>query len=454
MSADILIIDDEEDIRELISGLLSDEGYSTRLAHDADSALEQISKRLPSMIFLDIWMQGSRLDGLELLKEITQIHSSLPVVMISGHGNIETAVTAVKNGAYDYIEKPFKIDRLLLVAERALENNSLKREVSDLKKRDDQAHEMLGISNSFTLFKQQLQKIAPTNARILISGAAGTGKELAARWVHKNSTRAKAPFVTINASAITPDKMELALFGREKDITHQQVTGTLEAAHGGTLYLDEISDMPLGTQSKILRVLTEQRFTRVGGTSAVEVDVRIISSSSRNLENMIKDGSFRSDLYHRISVVPVQVPSLINRMDDLPILAEHFIYQISQATGMAPKALSNELVLALQAEQWPGNVRQLRNTIERLLILASDSSEITLDMLKQETAGSSQISASGGSASLILSLPLREARESFERDYLKAQISRFSGNISKTAEFVGMERSALHRKLKSLGISN
>lgn len=450
MSNDILIIDDEKDIRELIEGLLEDEGYEARVAFDAESGLAEIAKRVPQLIFLDIWLQGSRLDGLELLSEIVKLHPDLPVVMISGHGNIETAVNAVKLGAYDYVEKPFKIDRLLQIAERALERYSLKQQITDYKKNIAHESEMLGVSNAFAGFRHNLQKMAATNARILLRGGAGSGKESAARWIHEHSPRAQAPFVTINAAAITPELFEITLFGQERNKSGQRVIGTLEKAHGGTLFLEEIAEMHETTQGKLLRVLSEQRFMRIGGDQLVEVDVRIISSTTRDIEKMIEQNQYRADLFHRLSVVPIRVPSLEERIEDLPQLAEHFAYQIAKTIGRSQKSLSPDLIVALQSQRWPGNVRQLRNTIERLMILADEGDELTAEMFKNESRNDEGINSFANE--LILSLPLREAREAFEREYLRAQITRFGGNVSKTSEFVGMERSALHRKMKSLGI--
>ncbi|TPP11080.1 sigma-54-dependent transcriptional regulator [Rhizobium glycinendophyticum] len=454
MASDILVVDDEEDIREIVSGILSDEGHETRTAHDADSALAAISDRVPRLVFLDIWMQGSRLDGLSLLDEIKLRHPDLPVVMISGHGNVETAVSAIKRGAFDFIEKPFKADRLILIAERALENSKLKREVSDLKRRTGDAVELIGTSVAVSQLRQTIEKIAPTNSRIMIFGPSGSGKELVARMIHKRSSRSAGPFVSLNAAAITPDRMEVALFGTEGTPGQPRRIGALEEAHRGILYLDEIGEMPRETQNKILRVLVEQQFERVGGSKRVKVDVRIISSSAYNLEGMIAEGRFREDLFHRLAVVPVKVPALAERREDIPFLVDMFMRQISEQAGIRQRKIGEDAMAVLQANDWPGNIRQLRNNIERLMILAqgdSPESAITAEMLPQDLSDMlPKVSASNDTH--IMTLPLREAREMFERDYLIAQINRFGGNISRTAEFVGMERSALHRKLKSLGV--
>lgn len=454
MASDILVVDDEEDIREIVSGILSDEGHETRTAHDADSALAAISDRAPRLIFLDIWMQGSRLDGLALLDEIKARHPDLPVVMISGHGNVETAVSAIKRGAFDFIEKPFKADRLILIAERALENSKLKREVLDLKRRTGDASELIGTSVAVSQLRQTIEKVSPTNSRIMIVGPSGSGKELVARMIHKRSARAAGPFVTLNAAAITPDRMEVALFGTEGGPGQARRIGALEEAHRGILYLDEVGEMPRETQSKILRVLVDQQFERVGGSKRVKVDVRIISSSAYNLESLICEGQFREDLFHRLAVVPIRVPALAERREDIPFLVDMFVRHIAEQAGIRARKIGDDAMAVLQAHEWPGNIRQLRNNIERLLILAqNDNSDttITADMLPTDL-GEMLPKVSGRSDYQIMTLPLREAREMFERDYLIAQINRFGGNISRTAEFVGMERSALHRKLKSLGV--
>jgi two-component system, NtrC family, nitrogen regulation response regulator NtrX len=455
MSSDILIVDDEADIRELVAGILQDEGYATRTAHDSDEALASVVARRPNLVFLDIWLQGSRLDGLQLLDSLKLEHPELPVVMISGHGNIETAVSAIKRGAYDFIEKPFKADRLLLVAERALENSRLKREVKQLKQFAPLPTVIVGASPVANQLRQTVEKVAPTNSRILIVGASGSGKELAARTIHAHSTRANAPFVVINAAAISPEHMEIELFGVESNNgTQARKVGALEEAHGGTLFVDEIADMPRETQNKILRVLVDQTFQRVGGSTKVTVDVRIISSTSRNIEAEIAVGKFREDLYHRLSVVPIRVPSLAERRDDIPVLVEYFMEQISHATGLPKRKVGADALAVLQSHDWPGNVRQLRNNVERLMILAGGDPEavITATMLPQDVGSMIPTMPNGNGGEHLMSLALREAREVFEREYLLAQINRFGGNISRTAEFVGMERSALHRKLKALGI--
>ncbi len=454
MSADILVVDDEADIRELVAGLLEDEGYRTRKASSADEALAAIAARRPNLVFLDIWLQGSRLDGLQVLELIKESHPDLAVVMISGHGNIETAVSAIKSGAYDFIEKPFKADRLVLVAERALEASRLRREVRELRKGSVQASRIVGRSTVVNQLRQTIERVAPTNARVLITGEPGCGKELAARTLHEASTRATGPFVVINAATITPETMEEELFGVEAGDGRSRRVGALEEAHGGSLYIDEIGDMPRETQNRILRVLVDQNFQRVGGATRVHVDVRIISSTSRDLAQLISGGQFREDLYHRLSVVPVKVPALSERREDVPELIEFFMEQISVASGLPKRRIGADAMAVLQSHEWPGNVRELRNNVERLMILTKGdpTADITVDMLPAEVGAMVPTTPSGSGGERLMSLPLRDAREIFEREYLIAQIARFSGNISRTAEFIGMERSALHRKLKSLGV--
>jgi len=453
MASDILIVDDEQDIRELIAGILSDEGHETRIAHDSDSALAAIAARVPRLVFLDIWLQGSRLDGLALLDEIKKLHPDLPVVMISGHGTIETAVSAIRRGAYDFIEKPFKTDRLILICERALETSKLRREVSDLKKRSGETSDLIGVSAAMSQLRQTIERVAPTNSRIMIIGPSGSGKEMVARAIHAASARSGGPFVTLNAATMTPDRMEIELFGTEPNGSQRKI-GALEEAHRGILYLDEVGDMPRETQNKILRVLVEQQFERVGGTRRVKVDVRVIASTSYNLEQMIAEGRFREDLYHRLAVVPVMVPPLSERREDIPFLVDHFMRQVAAQAGIRMRRIGDDAMAVLQAHNWPGNIRQLRNNVERLMILArgdETDAPITADLLPSEI-GDVMPRAPNQSDQHIMALPLREARELFEKEYLIAQINRFGGNISRTAEFIGMERSALHRKLKSLGV--
>jgi two-component system nitrogen regulation response regulator NtrX len=455
MAADILVVDDETDIRDMIAGILEDEGHDCRLARDSDEALIAIENRKPHLVILDIWLNGSRLDGLEVLNIIRKVHPDLPIVIISGHGNIETAVTAIKRGAYDYIPKPFTADRLVLVTMRALEASQLRREVEQLRERSVLSAEIVGNSAALNALKTQIERVAATNSRILLRGPSGSGKELAARLIHSKSARADGPFVVLNAAALAPERVEEALFGIEDRTGATRKVGALEEAHSGTLYIDEIADMPLETQGKVLRVLVEQKFLRLEGNQKVEVDVRVISSTGRNIERDMEEGRFRSDLYHRLAVVPIRVPSLSERRDDIPVLIDYFINQLAQSSGLPARQVGDDAMAVLQAHDWPGNVRELRNNIERLMILAGGDPDatITADMLPDDIGSNVPLTVNGGSEHLM-SLPLREAREIFEREYLLSQINRFGGNISRTAEFVGMERSALHRKLRALGVTS
>ncbi|MDI7774513.1 sigma-54 dependent transcriptional regulator [Asticcacaulis sp. EMRT-3] len=451
---DILVVDDEADIRELIAGILEDEGYAVRTAADSNAALRAIRARKPSLCVLDIWMQGGGLDGLELLSVIHELDPDIPAIMISGHGTIETAVTAIKRGAFDFIEKPFKTERLIMVVQRALELTSLRRENKRLRNQAVVPDGLIGNSAAAQLLRSTIAKVAPANSRIMISGPAGSGKELVARMIHEASPRAKCEFVPISAAGMTPERLDVELFGEEGEGGRTRKVGVFERAHGGTLFLDEVADMPPESQSRILRVLVEQRFTRVGGAQDVQVDVRVISSTSKDLASEIAANRFREDLFHRLNVVPVRVPGLSERRGDIAELVTYFIERISMAQGLPKRILSEDAMATLQVHEWPGNVRQLRNNIERLLILASGnpSDPITAEMLPSEVVESAVAGAIRPER--IIALPLRDAREVFEREYLSSQIVRFGGNISRTANFIGMERSALHRKLKSLGLAH
>jgi two-component system nitrogen regulation response regulator NtrX len=455
MPIDILIVDDEADIRAAISGILGDEGYETRVAHDSDTALAAMAERRPSLMVLDVWLQGSRLDGIELLDEVKQRDPTLPVVVISGHGNIETAVAAIKRGAYDFIEKPFRAEQLLLVVQRATETERLKREYEALKERIGFETELTGSSPQINAVRATLKRVAATGSRVLITGAAGAGKEVAGRLLHQWSPRASSPFVVVSAARMTPERVEEALFGVEEN-GHLVRSGLFEQAHGGTMFLDDVADMPMPTQAKILRVLTEQVFQRVGGSRWVRVDVRVISATSRDLIAEIAAGRFREDLYYRLNVVPVRLPSLAERREDVAELVHYFIARYAAERRVSPPRLTEDAIAALQTYDWPGNVRQLRNVVERTMILApgDGSGSIDISMLPSEVTAEPARLVPGQAAKSIMGTPLREAREAFEREYLRAQIRRFSGNISRTAAFIGMERSALHRKLKALGLSD
>jgi two-component system nitrogen regulation response regulator NtrX len=446
----ILITDDEKDIRELIGDILKDEGYAVRLASNSDECMAEINAEPPALMILDIWLKDSRMDGIDILKTVKRDNPDIPVVIISGHGNIEIAVAAIKQGAYDFIEKPFNIDQLMVVVARAMETSRLRRENADLRRRDVSSTEMLGASSAFKTLKSHLEKVTKSNGRVMLTGPAGSGKEMAARFIHQHSNRAGAAFVSVSSATIEPERMEEVLFGRETSERGVE-KGLLEQAHGGVVYFDEVADMPLGTQSKILRVLTEQQFTRQGGNDKVRVDLRVISSTTRDLRREIGAGRFRQELFDRLNVVPIAVPSLEERREDIPDLTRHFIDLFHRTQGLPLRDLSSEAEALLQTMQWPGNVRQLRNVIERVLILGDGTGPIET----RELPGQEPSPDTGGRMVLggaMATLPLREAREVFEREYLITQINRFGGNISRTAGFVGMERSALHRKLKSLGV--
>ncbi|TCZ66778.1 nitrogen assimilation response regulator NtrX [Roseicella aquatilis] len=457
MAHEILIVDDEPDIRALIEGILTDEGYETRQAHNSDTALAAFKQRRPSMVVLDIWLQNSRLDGLGILNALHREEPQVPVVMISGHGTIETAVRAIQQGAYDFIEKPFNSDRLLLVVARALEAARLRRENSELRLRAGPETELVGVSQAINQLRAAIERVAPTGSRVLITGPAGSGKEVAARMLHARSRRAEGPFVALNCATLNPGRFEEELFGLEAGtdpLAQPRRAGVLERAHGGTLLLDEVADMPLETQGKIVRALQEQGFERVGGATRVKVDVRVIATTNRDLQAEIAAGRFREDLYYRLAVVPLKSPSLRERREDVPALARHFMARSAELSGMAARELAEDTLAALQAYDWPGNVRQLRNLIDWLLIMAPGEARepIRADMLPPEVGSAAPAMLKLDRSSEIMTLPLREARELFEKQYLEAQLLRFGGNISRTANFVGMERSALHRKLKFLGV--
>ena len=458
MVHEILIVDDEPDIRMLVDGVLRDEGYDTRQAGDSDAAIAAFRARRPSLVILDVWLQGSKLDGLGILQNLHTEEPHVPVVMISGHGNIETAVAAIQHGAYDFIEKPFQSDRLLLVVRRALEAAHLARENAELRLRAGPEIELIGNSATLSALRSAIERVAPTGSRVLIQGPAGSGKEVVARMIHARSRRAEAPFVALNCAILNPARFEEELFGIEAGadgVAHPRRAGVLERAHGGTLVLDEVSDMPLETQGKIVRALQDQTFERLGGSSRVKVDVRVLSTTNKDLQAEIAAGRFREDLYYRLAVVPLRLPSLKERREDIPPLARHFLLRSAEISGMAPRELSSDALAALQAFDWAGNVRQLRNLMDWLLIMAPGGTAdlIRAEMLPPEV-GSSAPALNGSPSADVMSLPLREARDLFETQYLQSQLVRFGGNISRTAGFVGMERSALHRKLKQLGITS
>ncbi len=459
MAHDILIVDDEPDIRLLIDGILRDEGYDTRGAGDSDAAVASFRVRRPSLAILDVWLQGSRKDGLALLESFHSEEPQVPVVMISGHGNIEMAVQAIQQGAYDFIEKPFKADRLLLVVRRALEAAALARENAELRLRAGPEASLTGDSAAINVLRAGVERVAPTGSRVLIHGPAGSGKEVVARMVHARSRRADGPFVVLNCATLAPGRFEEELFGMEAGsdpLAQPRRAGVLERAHGGTLLLDEVSDMPLETQGKIVRALQDSTFERLGGSSRVKVDVRVLSTTNKDLQTEIASGRFREDLYYRLAVVPLKVPALKDRREDVPALAQRFIVRSAESAGMQPRELSADTLAALQAYDWPGNVRQLRNLMDWLLIMApgGGADVIRADMLPPEIGANAPALLNIDPTADIMGLPLREARDLFETQYLQAQLLRFGGNISRTAQFVGMERSALHRKLKQLGVNS
>ncbi len=454
MAHDILIVDDEPDIRMLVAGILEDEGYETRQAGDADSAIAALRVRRPSLVIEDVWLQGSSMDGLGVLETIHREDPTVPVVMISGHGTIEMAVSAIQLGAYDFLEKPFQSDRLLLVIRRALEAAALARENAELRLRAGPETELTGDSAHVHALRAAIERVGPTGSRVMITGPAGSGKEVVARMIHARSRRADAPFVTLNCAILNPARFEEELFGVEAGADTARRAGVLERAHGGTLLLDEVADMPIETQGKIVRALQEQAFERLGGASRVKVDIRVIATSNRDLPAEISAGRFREDLYYRLAVVPLRIPALKDRREDVPALASYFLARSAEAAALPPRDLSTDTITALQAYDWPGNVRQLRNLMDWLMIMApgAPADPIRAEMLPPEIGAKAPALMADPGAD-IMTLPLREARDLFETQYLQSQLIRFGGNISRTAQFVGMERSALHRKLKQLGVN-
>lgn len=455
MSHDILIVDDERDICTLIAGILEDEGHVARRAHNSTEAIDAVRQRRPSLVILDVWLQGSELDGLQLLEVIRREDPPVPVVMISGHGTIDTAVSAIKTGAYDFVEKPFKADRLLVVVDRAIEADRLKRENATLRRRAGGEVFFIGSSSDAANIRSQIERVAPTGSRVLISGASGAGKETVARLIHQDSKRSTSPFVVVNCSTLPAERLEIELFGTEGDngTDGLRVSGAFEMAHGGTLLLKEVADLPVALQSRLARVLQEQSFARDGGTTKVEVDVRVLAATTKSLQEEISAGTFREELFHRLNVVALRVPPLSERREDIPELATDLLQRVADATGLPRRAIGEDTFAALQGHDWPGNVRQLRNVIERLLILApAGGGPIRADVLPSDVSEDAPSVLRWEKGGEIMQLPLRDAREVFEREYLLAQVTRFGGNISRTATFVGMERSALHRKLKSLGL--
>lgn len=455
MISDILIVDDEADIRELVSGVLEDEGYQTRTAATSEDALVEVRTRAPSLVVLDVWLQGSKMDGLELLQYLKSVDPLLPIILISGHGNIETAIAAIRRGAYDFIEKPFKSGKLIFTIERAIEAATLRRENEKLRSQAGLTQQWIGDSPPAQALRAAIEKVAPTNSRVMIKGRAGVGKELTANLIHSRSSRADGPFLAVNAANLTPEQMEIELFGQEDESGTPIRIGLFEKAHGGSLFLDEVADMPRGTQNKILRVLTEQKFQRAGGRANVIVDVRVMSATTKDIETEIEAGRFREDLYYRLNVVPIEVPSLAQRRADIPDLISYFSQKVADSSGLNPRSFSEEAIAVMQTMEWPGNIRQLRNFVERIMILSPSETAlpVSVDELPIDDEGTATEGGLSTSAELV-AMSLRDAREQFERHYLSVQIKRFNGNISRTAQFIGMERSALHRKLKALGLQS
>lgn len=448
---EVLIVDDEQDIRHLVSGVLDDEGYETRTAGGSIAALAAIDERRPDLVLLDVWLRGSPMDGIEMLREIKKRDPNLPVIIFSGHGNLDTAVAAINEGAVDFIEKPFMTEKLLHLVERATETERLRQENNAFKEKFGLDNELTGTSNIIRTVRAKLKKVAASGSRIMILGPAGVGKEVAARMVHNWSPRANSKFISVNSGRLDPDKFEEQLFGSESGGKLKHV-GLMELAHGGTLFLDEIADMPAPTQAKILRVLTDQSFVRVGGERQIHVDVRVISTSSKDLAAEIEAKRLREDLYYRLNVVPIDLPQLTDRREDISDLADFFLIRYANQHDMIPPKITDEAMAAMQAYEWPGNVRQLKNMIERIVIFAPTKNLDVIDLTNLPTEIIGGVEGPNNNISSLMGMPLREARETFEREYLKVQINRFSGNISRTAGFIGMERSALHRKLKLLGL--
>ena len=447
---DILIVDDEKDIRDLIAEILKDEGFKVRVAGNSEVCLKEIDSNPPAVLLLDIWLKDSEMDGIDILKATKRNNPDIPILIISGHGNIEIAVAAIKQGAYDFVEKPFNTDQLLVVVKRAFEKSKLLRENLSLRKGSIDKEFLVGQSGTFKSMQSQLEKVSSSNARVMLSGEAGSGKEVAARIIHNNSTRSSAPFTVINCSSSELEGFDEILFGVEKD-DKVFLQGLLEKAKGGTVLFDEISELPIVIQKQLLNCLNDQSFVRKNGKSKVKIDFRVISSTNKNLGSLIEENKFSNELYHRLNVIPIRIPSLEDRREDIPLLINHFVSQFNVEQGLPVREVSADALAFLQTMQWPGNIRQLRNLIERVLILGVDKDSIKVaEFVSKEEKVNEKIGLNMDPN--LATLPLRDAREHFERDYLLLQINRFGGNISKTASFVGMERSALHRKLKSLNI--
>jgi len=450
MTNEILVIDDNSDIRQLISGILKDKGFVVREAANFDQAMLEINKKLPDVAIIDVKLDKGDNDGIELLVHLKKIDEDVPVIMISGHANVQMAVDSLKLGAFEFIQKPFSSERLVNFANRAAENINLKKEKRILENKLFNSYEIIGQNQTIEKIRNLIVKLSSTESRIFISGPAGSGKELVARQIHKKSSRSKKPFVVVNGALLDPHRYELELFGSESknEIINY---GFFEKAKDGTLLIDEISEIPLETQAKILRVLIDQKFKRVNGSKEINVSVRIISTSSKNIREEIDKGNFREDLYHRLNVVPILIPPLKDRLEDIPLLLEYFSKKIAELNGINHTKFDTNHDLFYKYK-WPGNVRELRNLVERISILSINENSNNVSQLVQDSLSQKNINSNVNDNDNVLSYPLKEAREKFEKNYLSSQLKKHKGNISKTAEFVGMERSALHRKLKSLGI--
>ena len=447
MSSEILLIDDEKDIRFAVHEILKENNFFVREADTVEKALSEVKKKLPDLVILDVLLDEKNRDGIHILKFIKSIDADLPVIMISGHANIQIAVDSIKHGAFEFLEKPFNKDRLLNFVNRALENSSLKKENKSLKKNLYLSNELIGNSSMLVKLRNSIEKFSKTDSRILIFGPAGSGKELVGRLIHEASSRSNNFFKVVNGAILDPNHFDFELFGSENN--DKIISGIFEKTNNGTLLIDNISDVPLQTQGKILRVLSDQKFHRVNGANEISVNIRVMCSTSKNLKEEIVSGNFREDLFHRINVIPIQTPYLKDIKEDIPLLTDYFIKRISDTNGLKPIVINSKNAVFYDYD-WPGNVRELRNLIERVVILASGKNE-DVDKILSESLKISSIKENISEDAF--EFPLKEAREKFEKNYLEIQLNRHNGNVSKTADYIGMERSALHRKLKSLGIN-
>ena len=450
MTNEILIVDDNSDIRQLIKGILKDKGFVVREAANFDQALVEINKKIPDVAVIDVKLDKGDNDGIELLVYIKKINEDAPVIMISGHANVQMAVDSLKLGAFEFIQKPFSSERLINFINRAIENTELKKDKRVLENKLFNSYDIIGKSQSIQKIKNLITKLSNTESRIFITGPAGSGKELVARQIHKQSLRLNKPFVVVNGALLDPEKYELELFGSEN--SNETINyGFFEKAKDGTLLIDEVTEIPLETQAKILRVLIDQKFRRVNGSREINVSVRIISTSNKNIREEVDKGNFREDLYHRLNVVPIFLPALKDRTEDIPSLLNYFSKKIAELNGINETKLDTDFDLFYKYD-WPGNVRELRNLVERISILSLNEKSNNINQLVQDSLSLKDTSKNPDSYENVLLYPLKEAREKFEKNYLTSQLKIHKGNISKTAEFIGMERSALHRKLKTLGI--